>query len=116
MPTAGALVTDDLLLLRVGDLVLDETTRECWRGDRPVALSRTEFDLLRYLMRTAPAVVSKDDILRHVWRHGAAGDAGVVESYVSYLRRKLAAGGEPQLIQTRRGVGYVLRSGSPQQA
>lgn len=102
--------------LHVGELVLDEATRECWQADRPVELSPTEFDLLRYLMRNAGTVVSKAEILRHVWRYDFGGDAGVVESYVSYLRRKLAAGGGPPLIHTRRGVGYVLRSGTPQQA
>jgi two-component system OmpR family response regulator len=114
---SGAAVTADAQpRLRVGELVLDEATRECWLEGRPVDLSPTEFDLLRYLMRNAGTVVSKADILRHVWRYDFGGDAGVVESYISYLRRKLDAGGGPPLIRTRRGVGYALRSGTPQQA
>ena len=79
-----------------------------WRGGREVPLSPTEFNLLRYLMVNAGRVLSKAQILDHVWSYDFDGDANIVESYVSYLRRKLDDGAEP-LIHTVRGVGYVLR-------
>ncbi len=90
------------------DLELDEDSREVWRGDRPVDLTPTEFSLLRYLMLNARRVVSKHQILDHVWRYDFGGDAGIVETYISYLRRKVDFK-EPKLIHTVRGVGYTLR-------
>ncbi|HEU4355809.1 MAG TPA: response regulator transcription factor [Actinomycetota bacterium] len=90
------------------DLEMDEDTHEVWRGDRPIDLSPTEFNLLRYLMLNAKKVVSKAQILDHVWRYDFGGDASVVETYVSYLRRKVDVE-EPKLIHTIRGVGYSLR-------
>jgi len=90
------------------DLEMDEDTHEVWRGDRPIDLSPTEFNLLRYLMLNARRVVSKTQILDHVWRYDFGGDASVVETYVSYLRRKVDVE-EPRLIHTVRGVGYSLR-------
>ncbi|HSD49152.1 MAG TPA: response regulator transcription factor [Actinomycetota bacterium] len=90
------------------DLEMDEDTHEVWRGDRPIDLSPTEFNLLRYLMLNAKKVVSKAQILDHVWRYDFGGDASVVETYVSYLRRKVDIE-EPKLIHTIRGVGYSLR-------
>jgi two-component system OmpR family response regulator len=80
-----------------------------WRAGREVTLSPTEFNLLRYLMVNAGRVLSKAQILDHVWSYDFDGDANIVESYVSYLRRKLGDGGPP-LIQTVRGVGYVIRT------
>ncbi len=94
--------------LRFADLELDEETHEVWRGERPIDLSPTEFNLLRYLMLNARKVVSKAQILDHVWRYDFGGDAGVVETYISYLRRKIDVE-EPKLIHTIRGVGYSLR-------
>jgi two-component system OmpR family response regulator len=94
--------------LSVADLDLDEDSHQVWRGEREVQLSPTEFNLLRYLMVNAGRVVSKSQILDHVWSYDFDGDANIVESYISYLRRKLDDGGEP-LIHTVRGVGYVLR-------
>jgi two-component system, OmpR family, response regulator len=94
--------------LAVADLELDEDSHQVWRGDREVQLSPTEFNLLRYLMVNAGRVLSKAQILDHVWSYDFDGDANIVESYVSYLRRKLDDGAEP-LIHTVRGVGYVLR-------
>ncbi len=79
-----------------------------WRAGREVQLSPTEFNLLRYLMVNAGRVLSKAQILDHVWSYDFDGEANIVESYVSYLRRKLDAGAVP-LIHTVRGVGYVLR-------
>lgn len=94
--------------LRFADLELDEETHEVWRGERPIDLSPTEFNLLRFLMLNARRVVSKAQILDHVWRYDFGGDAGIVETYISYLRRKIDTQ-EPKLIHTIRGVGYSLR-------
>ena len=96
--------------LSVADLELDEERHEVRRGGRPVTLSPTEFNLLRYLLVNAGRVVSKAQILDHVWDYDFGGDAGIVESYISYLRRKVDAPPAERLIHTVRGVGYVLRS------
>ncbi|WP_345337614.1 response regulator transcription factor [Actinomadura viridis] len=90
------------------DIELDEDSHEVWRGGRPIQLSPTEFKLLRYLMANAGRVLSKPQILDHVWNYDFGGDVGIVESYVSALRRKMD-NAEPRLIHTLRGVGYVLR-------
>jgi two-component system OmpR family response regulator len=90
------------------DLEMDEDTHEVWRGLQPVELSPTEFNLLRYLMLNPRRVLSKSQILDHVWRYDFGGDPSVVETYVSYLRRKID-NRDPRLIHTVRGVGYVLR-------
>ena len=90
------------------DLEMDEDTHEVWRGDRSIELSPTEFNLLRYLLLNARKVVSKAQILDHVWRYDFGGDASVVETYISYLRRKIDVE-DPKLIHTVRGVGYTLR-------
>ena len=90
------------------DLELDEETHEVVRGGRTIALSPTEFKLLRYLMINAGRVLSKAQILDYVWNYDFRGDDSIVESYISYLRRKVDVT-EPRLIQTLRGVGYVLR-------
>lgn len=90
------------------DIELDDDTHEVWKAGEPVALSPTEFTLLRYLMVNAGTVLSKPRILDHVWHYDFGGEVGVVESYVSYLRRKVDTT-EPRLIHTLRGVGYVLR-------
>jgi two-component system OmpR family response regulator len=91
------------------DLVLDEDAHRVWLAGDVVALSPTEFRLLRYLLMNAERVVSKSQILSHVWGYDYEGDPGVVETYVFYLRRKLGVSGT-RLIQTVRGVGYSLRS------
>ena len=96
--------------LRVDDLVLDDDAHEVFRGDREIDLSPTEFKLLRYLMVNAERVVSKAQILDHVWEYDFMGEANIVESYISYLRRKIDLDGLPPLIQTRRGIGYMLRA------
>jgi two-component system OmpR family response regulator len=90
------------------DLELDEDSHEVRRGGRLVELSPTEFKLLRYLMLNPNRVLSKAQILDHVWAYDFNGESGIVESYISYLRRKIDAA-EPPLIHTKRGVGYVLR-------
>jgi two-component system OmpR family response regulator len=94
--------------LTFADLELDEESHEVWRGGGAVQLSPTEFKLLRYFMTNANRVLSKAQILDHVWSYDFRGDTGIVESYVSVLRRKVDTG-EPRLIHTLRGVGYVLR-------
>ncbi|ANY08081.1 response regulator transcription factor [Pseudonocardia sp. HH130630-07] len=94
--------------LVVGDLVLDEDAHEVHRGDRPVELTATEFELLRFLMRNPRRVLSKAQILDRVWHYDFGGQSNVVELYVSYLRKKIDAG-FPPMIHTVRGAGYVLR-------
>jgi two-component system, OmpR family, response regulator len=99
-------------VLRVADLMLDEDSHEVRRGGEPIPLTPTEFELLRFLMRRSPAVLSKAQLLDHVWAYDFGGRSNVVELVVSHLRRKLDHGREP-LIHTVRGVGYVLRRPSP---
>jgi two-component system OmpR family response regulator len=94
--------------LEFADLEMDEDTREVWRGEVPIELSPTEFNLLRYLLLNARRVVSKAQIIDHVWRYDFGGDRRIVETYVSYLRKKVDFK-EPPLIHTVRGVGYSLR-------
>jgi two-component system, OmpR family, response regulator len=99
--------------LRVGGLELDEESHEVRRDGTLIELTPTEFRLLRFLMLNAGRVLSKGQILDHVWDHSPAGDSGsVVEPCMSYLRRKVDRG-EPRLIRTIRGVGYVLRIPPP---
>ena len=99
---------DDHATLRFHDVELDEDTHEVRRGRRLIEVSPTEFKLLRYLMLNPNRVLSKSQILDHVWDYDFRGQSGIVESYISYLRRKIDVE-EPALIQTKRGVGYVLR-------
>ena len=94
--------------IRFADLELDEATHEVRRAGNLIDLSPTEFTLLRYLMINADRVVSKSQILDHVWQYDFRGDAGIVETYVSYLRKKIDIY-EPALIHTVRGVGYRMR-------
>ncbi|WP_460523664.1 response regulator transcription factor [Flindersiella endophytica] len=102
---AGDLEGDSVI--SYADLVLDEDAHEVRRSGEVVALSPTEFNLLRYLLINAERVVSKSQILDRVWDY-QVGDGRIVESYISYLRRKIDAG-KPPLIHTIRGVGYTLR-------
>ena len=95
--------------LRYADLTLNDDTHEVTKAGEIVELSPTEFNLLRYLMLNAEVVVSKAKILDNVWHYDFGGDGNVVESYISYLRRKVDTG-DVQLIHTVRGVGYVLRT------
>ena len=99
---------DDDRRLRFDDLVMDEDTHEVFRADEPVSLSPTEFKLLRYLLLNPERVLSKSQILDHVWQYDFDGDANVVETYISYLRKKIDRTGRP-LLHTVRGVGYSLR-------
>ncbi|TDD28705.1 response regulator transcription factor [Actinomadura sp. KC06] len=95
-------------VLKVGALALDAEGHQVTRDGRPVRVSPTEFRLLRYLMENAGVVVSKAQILDRVWQYDFGGDASIVDTYISYLRRKVDTG-EPKLIHTVHGVGYVLR-------
>lgn len=101
------MVEDDSTLV-YSDLTLNDDTHEVTKAGKVVDLSPTEFNLLRCLMLNAEVVMSKAKILDHVWHYDFGGDGNVVESYISYLRRKVDTH-DPQLIQTVRGVGYVLR-------
>lgn len=101
--------------LVVGDLVLDEDSHEVFRAGRPIRLTATEFELLRYFMRNPRRVLSKAQILDRVWQYDFGGRANIVELYVSYLRRKVDAGHSP-MIHTLRGAGYVLRPAVPDDA
>jgi two-component system, OmpR family, response regulator len=98
--------------LVVADLELDGDAHEVRRAGQLIALTPTEFKLLRYLMVNAGCVLSKAQILDHVWEYSFSGDSNVVESCVSYLRRKVDDG-EPRLIHTIRGMGYILRIPPP---
>ena len=99
--------TDDEKI-RFADLELNEATHEVRRGGVLLEMSPTEFQLLRYLLINADRVVSKSQILDHVWQYDFRGDAGIVETYISYLRKKIDTF-DPPLIHTVRGVGYRLR-------
>ena len=94
--------------LSFADVVMDEDTHEVWRGATPVTLTATEFNLLRMFLLNPRRVLSKDQIINHVWSYDFGGNPNIVETYVRYLRRKLDALGPP-LIHTIRLVGYVLR-------
>lgn len=106
----ASLDDDDAAVLRVDDLELDDDAHEVRRGGEVVELSPTEFKLLRYLMMNPNRVLSKAQILDHVWEYDFNGDASIVESYISYLRRKIDVGGHEKMIHTKRGVGYMLRT------
>ncbi|HXR54310.1 MAG TPA: response regulator transcription factor [Acidimicrobiales bacterium] len=94
--------------LRFSDLVMDVESREVWRQGVPIELTATEFNLLHYLLENARRVVSKFEILDQVWGYGFGGDPNIVETYISYLRKKVDEF-DPPLIHTVRGVGYSLR-------
>ncbi|MGA9856309.1 MAG: response regulator transcription factor [Solirubrobacteraceae bacterium] len=94
--------------LRFADLVLDEETREVWRGEHRIELTATEFRLLHFLMAHPRRVLTRAQLLDRVWSYDFGGDARVLETYISYLRKKLDGHGPP-LLHTVRGVGYSLR-------
>jgi two-component system OmpR family response regulator len=98
--------TEEQPRLMLDDLEMDETAHEVFRAGAAIDLTPTEFALLRYFLLNPRRVLSKEQILDHVWHYDFGGDASIVETYISYLRRKL---GEPRLLHTVRGVGYVLR-------
>ena len=108
MRRAGAQQVAERSVLTVGDLTMDEDSREVFRDGDEIALTATEFELLRFLMRNPRRVLSKAQILDRVWNYDFGGQANVVELYISYLRKKIDAGREP-MIHTMRGAGYVLK-------
>lgn len=108
MRRAGLAAEQGTERLVFADVELDEDAHEVFKAGQPVDLSPTEFKLLRFLMANSGRVMSKAQILDHVWHYDFGGEATVVESYISYLRRKIDTT-EPQLLHTVRGVGYVLR-------
>jgi two-component system, OmpR family, response regulator len=95
-------------ILKFADLEMDEDSHEVRRGGQIVELTTTEYRLLRYLMSNAQRVLTRAQIIEHVWEYDFEGEAGVLDTYVSYLRKKVDAF-DPPLIQTVRGIGYVLR-------
>jgi two-component system response regulator MprA len=97
--------------LRFADLVMDPAARELRRGERPIALTAHEFDLLQHFLRHPRQVLTRDQLLDAVWGYDSSAVSNVVDVYVGYLRQKLEEGGAPRLIHTVRGVGYVLREG-----
>jgi two-component system response regulator MprA len=96
-------------VLTHADLSLDPDTREVYRGERAIELTRTEFLLLELLLRNARKVLTREVIFEQVWGYDMDWNSNSLEVYIGYLRRKTEAGGEPRLIRTVRGVGYVLR-------
>ncbi|MGZ5401889.1 MAG: response regulator transcription factor [Aeromicrobium sp.] len=109
MRRSGALDARPSSILTVGDLTLDEDSRDVERAGRAIELTATEFELLRFLMRNPNRVLSKAQILDRVWNYDFGGQANVVELYISYLRKKVDVGHEP-MIHTRRGAGYLLKA------
>jgi DNA-binding response OmpR family regulator len=100
---------EDADLLRFDDLSLNRQTREVFRNGRAIELTAKEFDLLEHLMAHPRQVITRDRILEQVWGYDFMGDSNIIEVYIRYLRLKLEAEGEKRVIQTVRGVGYVLR-------
>jgi len=111
MRRTGATSRREASVLTVGDLSMDEDSREVRRDGEEINLTATEFELLRFLMRNPRRVLSKAQILDRVWNYDFGGQANVVELYISYLRKKIDAGREP-MIHTMRGAGYVLKPAS----
>lgn len=99
--------------LEFADLRLNPETREVTRGDRRISLTRTEFALLHLLMQNPRKVLTRSEILEEVWGYDFPTSGNALEVYIGYLRRKAEAGGEPRLIYTVRGIGYVLRDTAP---
>ena len=96
--------------LAVADLRLNPDTREVYRGDRPVELTNREFELLEYLMRNERLVISRERLLEEVWGYDPMAMTNTIDVFISNLRRKLEAGGEPRLLHTKRGAGYVIKA------
>ncbi len=101
--------TEDPNILQFDDLSLNHSTREVYRGQRLIELTVKEFDLLEYLLAHPRQVLTREQILERVWGYDFMGDSNIIEVYIRYLRLKLEANNEKRLVQTVRGVGYVLR-------
>ncbi len=96
-------------VLRFADLTLNPLTRQVWRGQRDIELTAKEFDVLEMFMRHPRQVLTRDILYERIWGYDYSGESNIIEVYIRYLRTKLEAGGEPRLLHTVRGVGYVLR-------
>ncbi len=96
-------------VLRFGDITIDPAARSAWRGDRDLGLTKTEFDLLVLLARAPGVVLDRDTIYEEIWGIDFLTSSNSLDVYIGYLRRKTESGGEPRVIHTVRGVGYVLR-------
>ncbi len=104
----GEMAAADVSILQFADLVMNVDTHEVWRNEHSVDLTATEFNLLRYLLENARRVISKSELLDNVWGFEFRGDPNIVETYISYLRKKVDVS-EPALLHTIRRVGYTLR-------
>ncbi|MGC8837394.1 MAG: response regulator transcription factor [Anaerolineae bacterium] len=96
-------------VLRFADLTMNTVTREAWRGERPLDLTAREFDILELFLRHPRQVLTRDLLYERIWGYDYGGESNIIEVYIRYLRAKLEAAGEPRLLHTVRGVGYVLR-------
>jgi two-component system OmpR family response regulator len=105
---AGEVTAHDSSIMQFADLTMNVDTHEVWRGEHPIDLTATEFNLLQYLLENVRRVISKSELLDNVWGFDFQGDPNIVETYISYLRKKVDAT-EPALIHTIRRVGYTLR-------
>ncbi|HEX7305821.1 response regulator transcription factor [Lentzea sp.] len=104
---------DESPVLAFADLRVDPDRFEAWRGERPLHLTRTEFFLLEVLVRNATRVLTRGELFEAIWGFDMSVTSNNLQVYVSYLRRKMEAGGEPRLIHTRRGLGYTVRETPP---
>ncbi len=102
-PRGSAMVT-------VGDLKLNPDLQEARRGDREIELTKREFELLEYLMRNQRLVVSRERLLEEVWGYDPLDETNTIDVFISNLRRKLEEGGEPRILHTKRGAGYVIKA------
>lgn len=105
-------IRDDATLMRVGDLRVNPITREVRRGERTIALTQKEYALLEYLMQHAGMPVSREQISQYVWKQGFDPTTNIVDVYINYLRKKIDQDEERSLVQTVRGVGYMLKGES----
>ena len=105
---AGEVAAADTSILQFADLTMNIDTHEAWRAEHPIELTATEFNLLHYLLENARRVISKSELLDNVWGFEFHGDPNIVETYISYLRKKVDIS-DPALIHTIRRVGYTLR-------
>ncbi len=96
-------------VLSLGDLTMNLATREVYRGQRRIDLTAKEFDVLEMFLRNPRQVLTRDLLYERIWGYDFSGESNIIEVYIRYLRTKLEAGGEPRLLHTVRGVGYVLR-------
>jgi DNA-binding response OmpR family regulator len=101
--------TDISEQLRFGELILDLSTRQAIRGDQVIGLTMKEFELLKYLMSNPQQVMTREEIIENVWGYDYRGESNVIEVYIRYLRLKIESQNQKRLIQTVRGIGYVLR-------